>query len=470
MLFSAIKVLLLNIVLALATLIPQSTLSIGMIGQPSSFLPHDAKSDSEKLISQLIFKGLFKYQDGELKTDLLSDWNVSDDLITYTFKIKADAKWQDGTPISSNDIIYTLSLYEKLINEMEIEKTGEKEVQIKLSTPTSMLPSILTLGIEPAHLPNQSKIQPTGSTSYRILFIQKERDSIQKVIIQSFSGNKQYNRVSISFYKNENDQQTAYKLAEISSFLSNSDITLPGANKISITYLGRYFVLLFNTEQPALSLTENRKVLESALDIETQLKKHYYENTIISKGPVSETFASKGALFKSAYNPNAKLTTSQSSAMTKLEIILPNNNDGRQIESLLRDSWEDKLEIDLEIEFLDLDEIVQKGKKGEYDVLFIGHETSPDPDRYAFWHSTQTNLLNFSGFSDLRADKALEEGRKTFDQEERIKHYSIFQDVISTKIPAVFLYHPGSYLYISEKTQANLPKVIYYPSDILKNL
>src|SRR3990167_7275747 len=338
MLFSAIKVLLLNIVLALATLIPQSTLSIGMIGQPSSFLPHDAKSDSEKLISQLIFKGLFKYQDGELKTDLLSDWNVSDDLITYTFKIKADAKWQDGTPISSNDIIYTLSLYEKIINEMEIEKTGEKEVQIKLSTPTSMLPSILTLGIEPAHLPNQSKIQPTGSTSYRILFIQKERDSIQKVIIQSFSGNKQYNRVSISFYKNENDQQTAYKLAEISSFLSNSDITLPGANKISITYLGRYFVLLFNTEQPALSLTENRKVLESALDIETQLKKHYYENTIISKGPVSETFASKGALFKSAYNPNAKLTTSQSSAMTKLEIILPNNNDGRQIESLLRDS------------------------------------------------------------------------------------------------------------------------------------
>ncbi len=470
MLLSAIKVLLLNIILALATLIPQSTISIGMIGQPNSFLPHDAKSDSEKLISQLIFRSLFKYEDGELKTDLLSDWSVSDDLTTYKLKIKDDAKWQDGTQISSNDIIYTLSLYKKLIGEMEIEKTGEKEVQIKLSTPTSMLPSILTFGIEPAHLSDQSKIQPTGSTSYRILFIQKERDSIQKVIIQSFSGNKQYNRISVSFYKNENDQQTAYKLGEINAFLSNSDITLTGANKIGITYIGRYFVLLFNTEQPALSPVENRKTLESALNIESQLKKHYYENTNIAKGPVSETFASKGALFKSAYNPKAKLTTSQVSEITELSILLPNNNDGRQIESLLRESWEETLGMKIQIEFLNLDEIVQKGKKGEYDVLFIGHETSPDPDRYAFWHSTQTDLLNFAGFSDLRADKALEEGRKTFDQAERIKHYSILQDVMSTKIPAVFLYHPGSYLYISEKKQINLPKVIYYPSDILKNL
>lgn len=470
MLLSAIKVLLLNILLALATLIPESTLSVGMVGQPSSFLPHDARTDSEKIVSQMVFRSLFKYQDGELITDLLSDWSVSDDLTTYNLQLKKDAKWQDGTQISTNDIIYTLSLYENLINEMDIEKISPQEVQIRLSTPTSMLPSIMTFGIEPSHLPNQSSLQPTGSTSYRILFIQRERDSIQKVILQSFAGNKQYNRIKVNFYKNENDQQTAYKLGEINTFLSNSDIEIPGTNKVNLTYLGRYFVLLFNTKKTALEPVEHRKALESALNIEGHLKQHYYENTLLAKGPLSETFAGKATLFEPAYNPKASLTTSQSAAMEELSILLPNNNEGRQIESLLRESWEKNLGIKLEIEFLNLEEIAARGRKGEFDVLFIGHETSPDPDRYAFWHSTQLDKLNFAGFEDLRADKALEEGRKTFNETERIKHYSIFQDVLSTKVPAIFLYHPGSYLYISQKAELNLPSVIYYPSDILKNL
>lgn len=470
MLLSAIKILLINTLLALSTLIPEPTISIGMIGQPISFLPHSAISDSEKIVSKMVFRSLFKYQEGELKTDLLSSWSVSDDLTTYDFKLRNDAKWQDGTQITSNDIIHTLSLYENLINEMEIEKVSSTQVQIKLSNPTSMLPAIMTFGIEPAHLTNQQMLQPIGSTSYRIVLVQREGDSIQKVILQSFAGNKQYNRIKVNFYKNENDQQTAYKLGEINAFLSNSDILLPGTSKKSITYLGRYFVLLFNTRQTALEPVENRKVLESALDIENHLKQHYYENTKLTKGPLSETFAGKSTLFESTYNKNATLTTQQKSIMTKLTVLLPNNNDGRQIESLLKSSWGKKLGINLEVEFLTLEEIAEKGRKGEYDVLFIGHETSPDPDRYAFWHSTQINKLNFSGFIDLRADKALEEGRKTFDESERIKHYSILQDVLSTKVPAVFLYHPGSYLYISEKTDINLPKVIYYPSDILKNL
>ena len=470
MLLSVLKVFFLNIFLALATLIPQHTLSVGMIGRPNSFLPHEAKSDSERLVSQMIFRGLFKYQDGELIPDLVESWSVSDDLTTYNIKIKGTAKWQDGNPVSSDDILHTLTLYERLINEMDIEKVSPKEVQIRLTSPTSMLPSILTFGIEPVHLSSQSKLRPTGSTSYRILLVQKDRENVTKITMESFGGSKQYNRINVYFYKTENDQQTGYKLGEINAFLSDSDISLTGTEKSSITYAGRYFALIFNMRQPALEQVENRKVLESALDLDKFLKGHYYENAIPAKGPISKSFASKDILFESTFNPTAKLTTAQSSVMTNLSILLPNNTDGRQIETLLRESWQKKLGIELQFEFLDLSEIIEQGRKGEFDVLFIGHETTPDPDRYIFWHSTQTGKLNLSGFFDLRADKALEEGRKTFDTEERIKHYSIFQDVMSTKIPAIYLYHPGSYLYVSPKTPIPLPKVLYYPSDILKNL
>lgn len=75
-----------------------------------------------------------------------------------------------------------------------------------------------------------------------------------------------------------------------------------------------------------------------------------------------------------------------------------------------------------------------------------------------------------ANFIDLRADKALEEGRHVFPFDERLLHYNIFQDVMFTKVPAIFLYHPGTFLYTSEKTPIPLPEKVYTPSDILENL
>ncbi|PJA41348.1 hypothetical protein CO178_00400 [candidate division WWE3 bacterium CG_4_9_14_3_um_filter_34_6] len=467
---SALKVLFINILLALTTLIPQETLSIGIIGQPTSFLPSQATSDSERLISQIVFRSLFKFQDGELVNDLVDKWSTSEDIKTYKIVLKENIFWQDGTPITSNDILYSLSLRENLINEMEIEKISSKEVQIKLSTATAMLPSILTFGIEPSHLRNQNKISPVGSTSYRILKIEKERSEIKSITLQSFEKNKQYNRIIVRFYNTDNDLVTAYKLGEIKTFLSQTDINLPNVTKTNLTFLGRYFLLVINTQKPALQPIENREILVKSLDLNSYLLGHYYETSLKAQGPISHSEFTKEEGFEYTYDSKATLSISQKNTMSKLSILLPNNTDGRQMESVLKEFWGKQLGIDLQFEFLNIDEITKRGSGGEFDILLIGHEITPDPDRYIFWHSTQIGKLNMAQFEDLRADKALEEGRRATSAEDRLKHYSIFQDVISTKIPAIFLYHPGSYFYVSEKTPVPLPNVIYYPSDILNNL
>ena len=38
----------------------------------------------------------------------LTSWTISDDGLTYTFKIKDDAVWSDGTPITSDDMIFAI--------------------------------------------------------------------------------------------------------------------------------------------------------------------------------------------------------------------------------------------------------------------------------------------------------------------------------------------------------------------------
>jgi len=57
---------------------------------------------------------------------------------------------------------------------------------------------------------------------------------------------------------------------------------------------------------------------------------------------------------------------------------------------------------------------------------------------------------NFSGFDQVRADRALEEGRNELDNEKRIVHYNEFQKVIVDQVPAVFLYHPFTNFYVSK--------------------
>jgi peptide/nickel transport system substrate-binding protein len=39
----------------------------------------------------------------------LTSWTLSDDGLTYTFKIRPDAVWSDGTPITSDDMIFVLN-------------------------------------------------------------------------------------------------------------------------------------------------------------------------------------------------------------------------------------------------------------------------------------------------------------------------------------------------------------------------
>jgi peptide/nickel transport system substrate-binding protein len=54
---------------------------------------------------------------GEDSTGLATDWSVSDDGLTWTFKIRHNAKWSDGVPLTASDVAFTYNYVVK--NQME---------------------------------------------------------------------------------------------------------------------------------------------------------------------------------------------------------------------------------------------------------------------------------------------------------------------------------------------------------------
>ncbi len=471
MIFSFPKILLIKLLLAIFTLYPQDTLSMGYNDSPHTFLPHEVQTDSEKLISNLVFRKLFKFENGKLQKDLIKSWQMSENQTLYSMELKPDQYWQDGEKITTDDIIYSLSLNKNLISDVDIERLSDTRFSIKLPTPNAILPSLLTFGIEPEHLKeDQFPLQPIGSSSFHIARISSENNEVKQIYLQSFQKEKKYSRLVFRFYPKEEDLKTALKLGEIDAFLGTSEFDWPGVNSQLITYYGRYFALIFNLEKTKLQDIETRQALSKSLNVQDLLNRSYYSTAKRAFGPLSRSEYTKANFFQETYSSNVTLTQQQKDELGDLEILLPNNQEGRQIESFLKTSWETKLGVTVKPEYVEPDQILDTAKSGNFDILFIGHEVSPDPDRYSYWHSTQTKSLNLGKFVDLRADKALEQGRTFAEFEERLQHYNIFQDVIGSKIPAVFLYHPGNRLFITQNKEIPLSTEIYNPSEILNNL
>ena len=82
---------------------------VGITEVPEQLDPHKATSVCEKEILVNIFEGLYKFNsDGEFIPCLASDVIVSPDARSYTFTIKEDIRFHDGSDLDTGDVVYSI--------------------------------------------------------------------------------------------------------------------------------------------------------------------------------------------------------------------------------------------------------------------------------------------------------------------------------------------------------------------------
>lgn len=76
--------------------------------EPESLDPAKIQGVPEHRIFETLFEGLIVYdpQTADGIPGLAESWEVSEDGMTYTFKLRK-ANWSDGTPITANDVVYS---------------------------------------------------------------------------------------------------------------------------------------------------------------------------------------------------------------------------------------------------------------------------------------------------------------------------------------------------------------------------
>ncbi len=84
-------------------------LVIGLQQEPTSLDPTaDATASIDGMLTQNVYESLtIAAENGEVHPNLAKGWDVSDDGLTYTFKLNEGVKYHDGTDFDADDVIYS---------------------------------------------------------------------------------------------------------------------------------------------------------------------------------------------------------------------------------------------------------------------------------------------------------------------------------------------------------------------------
>ena len=269
----------------------------GVVGLPRLVNPVLAFSDTDQDLTTLMYSGLMKYENGVLVPDLAASYTVSSDGLTYTFTLKSDARFQDGTPITAADVVFTIGEIQNAslkspqgANWAGITATAlsATQVQFTLKQPYAPFLSNTTIGILPKHIWNnvstdefifsQYNIQPVGSGPYKLGSISRDSGGIPTaytlVPFSGYEGGEAYiSKIVIHFYPDELTAVSAYKSGMIESIagLDPTDVahiaSTTSSARLIVSTLPRIFGVFFNqNQQPILADVVVREALNIALN------------------------------------------------------------------------------------------------------------------------------------------------------------------------------------------------------------
>lgn len=92
-----------------STLEPPADLRLANGTEPKSLDPELMTGEPEHVLATALFEGLTRLDGKTMKPvpGVSSSWELSPDGTVYTFKLRPDARWSDGHPVTSADFVYS---------------------------------------------------------------------------------------------------------------------------------------------------------------------------------------------------------------------------------------------------------------------------------------------------------------------------------------------------------------------------
>ena len=253
-------------------------------------------------LTQLIFSGLTRYdtETGEIIGDL-ANVKVDPNGKEYTFVIKENAKWHDGTAVTADDVLFT---YNNIIKNPEfkgnilnyndysgikVTKIDERTVEFLLEKPDSFFLVKTMVGILPKHLLESEQIAyletapfnfaPVGSGRYKFISHVKLADHSEyglEAFTDFYDGPPNIENIVLKVYGNYEDlQKNQSALDGIRSIPLEytEELLKKGRFSLDRYQLPQYVAIFINNEAARLKNNKVRLALQLGTDKQTLVQK-----------------------------------------------------------------------------------------------------------------------------------------------------------------------------------------------------
>lgn len=495
---------------------------VGSLGRLNPLLDYNNPADRD--VDRLLFSGLVKFDERGLpQADLAEAWGVAQDGTVYNFSIRKDAVWHDGTPVTSDDVIFTIermkgpgSLYPQdvkdLWSKIEVTRLNDKNLKFTLPEPFVPFMDYLTFGVLPKHLletvpPEQLanadfNINPVGSGPYKFDQLLVEDGQIVGVVLSLFPnyyGKPPFiEQVVFRYYPTSAEALDAYRQGDVLGVSQITSDVLGGALEepnlsMYTSRLPRMGMVLLNLDNGEVSFLQNPKVRRALM---LAINRPYLINTylqgqaLVANGPIlPNSWAYHDGTEQFEYDPEeainllktegyvlpaagGEVRTKEGTALA-FKMLHPDDPTHTKIAETIRDEWAE-IGVQVELQPMPYDQLIRESLASRaYQAALVDLDLSrtPDPDPYPFWHQAEaTGGQNYSQWDNRAASEYLEQARVTADYTLRERLYRNFQVVFGKELPSLPLYVPVYSYGVDSQVEGVQVGALYDPSDRLATL
>lgn len=486
----------------------------GVIGTPRFINPVLASSDVDRDMTALVYSGLTRRDDmNQFIDDLAESHTVSPDGKVYTFTIRDHAKFHDGKPVTSADVVFTIEKIQDgtlkspwRINWIDVIASApdKQTVVFTLEQPYSGFLLATTVGILPKHIWGQMSgdefefsdynTKPIGSGPYKVSSIDgKSNGAPTGYTFKRFKkfalGAPYLHTITLRLYPNEEglikgfesrdiDNMHAFRTSYARSMKRNDTVIIDEP-------LPRVFALFLNHSKnklfleksvvDAINLALDRDaIIDSVLDgfgspLSGPLPTAFTNTTSPGQGQVENAVA---MLDKAGWklNPETGIrerTTKAGKETLSFSLSTASSPDLEETARIMSEQL-GAIGVNVEVRLFEIGNLDRDViRPREYEALLFGQVLRHDTDLYAFWHSSQRNDpgLNVALYVNARVDALLEKALVTNNASERADFYTELENRIKADAPAIFLYSPHLLFAFDRSIHGYEPLSVVYPSE-----
>ena len=477
----------------------------GNDGDPETLDQHKTSTVAEAHLLRDLYEGLVIYDPkAEIIPGVAESWTVSDDQLVYTFKLRQDAKWSNGDPLTANDFVFSLRRIEnpetaadyanilypiknaEKVNkgelppeEIGVEAVDDGTLEITLENPTPYFLELLThqtaLPVHPASVEQHGNdfVKPGNMVSNGAYTLQEfvPNDHITMVKNPEFhdAANVKIDRVVFIPFEDKAACVRRFEAGEVQSCSDLPTEQLPqlrekfGDQVNTPPYLGTYY-FSFKTDKPpyddvrvrqALSMVIDRDFLAEDIWANSMLPAYslvppgtsnYGEPAYVSwkdMDLLNREDEAKRLLEEAGFNEQNPLN---------VEIRYNTSENHANTSTAIADMWKP---LGVNTSFVNSDlpsHYALLKEKGDYDVARAGWIADyNDAQNFLFLLESDNAGFNYANYNNPDYDALMNEAEATPDLEKRAELLRQAEEIIMRDLPFMPLLYYSSHSLVSNR-------------------